>query len=230
MALADEIRRLRDRALAELHAAHDYYADTRVAWDIADQFILAGNTFRVQNTLTGSVTTHLDLPAKARLYVAGRLTAATFQDFVSIFEAFFFDLLRLWLLAYPQSLFGKKVDFRSVFEAPDKDAITLHVVNRELNELLYERPATWFAYLEDRVKLGSPTAEEVERIAEAKASRDVLVHGRGVVGKAYELKAGRFARYREGETMDLPELYHRETWELLCKVVADVSNGAAARA
>ena len=30
--------------------------------------------------------------------------------------------------------------------------------------------------------------------------------------------------------MDLPEQYHRETWELLRKVVADVSDAAAARA
>jgi hypothetical protein len=31
MALADKIRSLRDRVLADLNAAHDYYTDTKTA-------------------------------------------------------------------------------------------------------------------------------------------------------------------------------------------------------
>jgi hypothetical protein len=34
MTLADKIRALRDRVLADLNAAHDYYADSKFAWDI----------------------------------------------------------------------------------------------------------------------------------------------------------------------------------------------------
>jgi hypothetical protein len=34
MALADDIRALRDRALAELAAAHDYSTDTKMSWRI----------------------------------------------------------------------------------------------------------------------------------------------------------------------------------------------------
>jgi len=47
-----------------------------------------------------------------------------------------------------------------------------------LNEVLYERPAEWFAYLQEKVKLGCPSAVEIERIAEAKATRDALIHNR----------------------------------------------------
>ncbi len=153
----------------------------------------------------------------------------TFQQFISIFENFLFELLRLWLLAYPQSLAGKKVDFKTVWDAPNKDAIALLVVNKELNELLYERPAGWFAYLEGKVKLGCPTASEIDRIAEAKASRNVLIHNRGVASKTYEAKAGALARYKDGQRIDIPEHYHRETWELLRKVITDVANAAIAK-
>jgi hypothetical protein len=229
MALADDIRALRDRVLADLNSAHDYYTDTTIAWDMVRQVIAAGQTFSVRNMITGTVTTQADLAAKASGYVAGQLAEATFQQFISIFENYFFDLLRLWLLAYPQNLFGRKVDFQAVWDAPDKDAITLLVVNRELNEILYERPAAWFAYLEDRAKLGCPTADEIDRIAEAKASRDVLVHNRGVAGKTYTSKAGTLARYKDGERIDVPEPYHRETWELLRKIIGDVSNAASAK-
>ena len=229
MALSDDIRALRDRVLADLNAAHDYFADTKIAWDIVDQVIAAGRTFSIQNVTTGTLTTEAELVRKAQGYMEEQLSEATFQQFISIFENFFFDLLRLWLLAYPRNLLGRQVEFRAILEAPDKDAITMLVVNKELNEVLYDRPAGWFAYLEEKAKLGCPTPEEIDRIAEAKASRDVLVHNRGVASKAYQAKAGKLARYTEGERIDIPERYHRETWELFRKVVAEISDAAIAK-
>ncbi len=99
-----------------------------------------------------------------------------------------------YCLLPPKSLMGRKVDFRTVLEAPDKDAITSFVVGKELNEILYERPAGWFAYLEDKAKLGCPSREEIDRLAEAKASRDALVRNRGVASSVYVSKAGGLAR------------------------------------
>src|SRR5438874_13143330 len=109
---------------------------------------------------TGTVTSQVELASKARGYVTEQLAETTFQQFVSIFENYFFDLLRLWLMAYPQNLIGKKVDFKAVLDAPDKDSIALLVVNKELNEVLYERPTGWFEYLEAKAKLGRPTTGE----------------------------------------------------------------------
>src|SRR5207249_3392401 len=111
-----------------------------------------------------------------------------------------------------------------------KEAVTLHVVNKELNELAYERPKDWFKYLEGRVKLGCPTEEEVDRIGEVKASRDILAHNRGIANKIYLSKAGKFARFGDAQKLDIPEHYHRETWELIRKVIADVFGAAAAKA
>src|SRR5438105_3861742 len=122
MGLADDLRALRDRVLADLNAAHDYFAETRIAWGIARKAIAAGHTFSIRNTTTGTVTTQTDLAGKARRYMAEQLAEATFAQFISIFENFFLDLLRLWLMAYPQSLSGKKVDFLAVLDAPDKNA------------------------------------------------------------------------------------------------------------
>jgi hypothetical protein len=229
MALADTVRALRDRVLGDLDAAHDYYVDTKTAWRIVYKVVQAGNRFTNRNQTTGTMTSQADLVGKARRYVAEQLAEATFQQFIAIFENFFFDLLRLWLTAYPQSLSGRKVDFKAVLDAPDKDAITLLVVNKELNEVLYERPAAWFAYLEQKAKLGCPTPDEIDRIAEAKASRDVLAHNRGIAGKAYESKAGQHARYNDGQRIDVPEHYHREAWELIRKVVAELSDAAIAK-
>ena len=229
MALADAIRALRDRVLEDLNTAHDYFVDTKIAWMIVHKVVQSGRMFGNRNATTGTVTTQAELDRKAKRYVAEQLAEATFQQFISIFENYFFDLLRLWLKAYPQNLMGRKVDFKVVLDAPDKEAITLLVVEKELNEVLYDRPAGWFAYLEDKLKLGCPTPTEIERIAEAKATRDVLVHNRGVATKTYESKAGKLARDKDGQRIDIPEYYHRETWELLRKAIADIANAAIAK-
>jgi hypothetical protein len=229
MALADEIRALRDRSLAALDAAHDYHVETQFAWQVVRNSIRGGRSFTILNKATGTSTTQTDLVAKSRAYVATRLPEATFQQFLSIFEAFVFDFLRLWLTAYPMGLFRRMVDFESIWNAADKEAITRMVVDKELNEILYERPAGWFSYLEGRVKLGCPTADDVARIAEAKATRDALVHNQGVANRTYEAKAGAIARHREGERIDIPDDYHRATWLLLRRVVADISDAAVAK-
>jgi len=229
MALAEEIQNLRDRVLADLTAAHDYYTDTKTAWDIVRQASAAGRTFSIQNLTTGTITTQVELAGKARGYVAEQLAEATFQQFIAVFENYFFDLLRLWLMEYPKNLSGKKVNFEDVLDAPDKDAITFRVVSREVNAILYDRPTGWFEYLEEKAKLGCPTQEEIGKIAEAKASRDVLVPNRRVASKTYESKAGNLARYKDGQRIDIPEHYHRETWELLRKLVMDISNAAIAK-
>ena len=144
MGLADEITALRDRVLADLSAAHDYYTDTKIAWDIVRGAISAGQTLAIRNMTTRTVTTQADLAGKSNAYVAEQLAEATFQQFISTFEYYFFDLVRLWLMAYPENLSGKKLDFKEVLDAPDKDSITARVVSKAVNEILYERPTGWF--------------------------------------------------------------------------------------
>src|SRR5437588_265933 len=115
MALADDLRALRDRVLADLNDAHDYHTDTITAWGIVRDVVASGRMFTNQSPVTGTVTTQADLVRNADGYIAQQLAEATFQQFLAIFEAFFLDLLRLWLTAYPQSLLGRKLDFKTVF-------------------------------------------------------------------------------------------------------------------
>ena len=226
---AGQIQQLKDRSLKELDHLYDYYADTRHAWSLVRVMISTGHRFTDLNKVTGTITTQNDLLQKSQGYLENQLTEATFQQFLAIFENFYFDLVRLWLTAYPESLGKKTIDFRSVLQMPDKEAIVDLVVSRELNEVAYQRPTDWFAYLDDRAKLGCPSPAEIERIAEAKASRDLLAHNRGMANKAYEFKAGRLARFRDGERIEVNDPYHREVWLLLKKVVADLSEASAAK-
>ena len=223
MLVIQRFQALRDRALNELSAAHDYYVDTKMAWRIVQEVIREGRVFTIRNMTTGSITQELQLATKARDYVTEDLAKSTFQQFVSIFEYFVFDFLRCWLVAYPQSLNSRTLPFKDVLDSSDKEEITLLVVNKELNEIAYDRPREWFAYLESRARLGCPSPREIELIGEAKACRDVLTHNRGIANKIYETKAGDAKRFCSGERLEISEQYHGDTWELFRKVISDLT-------
>jgi hypothetical protein len=230
VALADEIRALTTRTLAALQASHDYHTYTKRVWRLFQQVVKEGRKFTFRNVATGTRVDEQALRGRAQLYVTDYLAPATFQHFVSLFEDFFFGLLRCWLAAYPSSLSRKQVEVGAVLKAPDKSAIVLAVVDRELNELKYDRLADWFAYLERLAGLGCPTADEIAGLAEIKASRDILVHNNGIANATYVSKAGTRARYHDGEELEIPEQYHRASWEVINKAVRDVSAAAIAKA
>ncbi len=194
------------------------------------QIVREGRQFTFRNLATGTRVDERILLGRAQLYVTDYPISSTFQQFVSLFEDFVFGLLRSWLVVYPGSLSRKQVEFGTVLKAPDKAAILLAVVDKELNDLKYERSGKWFAYLERLAHLGCPTTDEIEQLAEIKASRDVLVHNNGVANALYVAKAGRRARCQDGDKLELPEQYHRESRETIKNVVHDLSTAAIAKA
>ena len=230
MALADDIHDLTARTLSALEASHDYHTYTKRVWRLLQQVVREGRKFTFRNPLTGTRVDEQVLLGRAQLYLTDYLMSSTFQHFVSRFEDFFFELLRHWLAAYPASLSKKQVEMAAVLKAPDKGAIVLTVVDKELNELKYERVADWFAYLERLAKLGCPSEDEIEELAEIKASRDILVHNQGIANATYVSKAGRRSRYKDGERLEISEPYHRASWEAINKVVREISAAAISKA
>ncbi len=68
-----------------------------------------------------------------------------------------------------------------MLKARDRDEIIAGVPLKQLNELKYEAVRGWFDALNEAVKLGCPTEDEADALAELKATRDVLEHNAGVV-------------------------------------------------
>jgi hypothetical protein len=164
MALVSDRRALRSRVLADLEQAHDYYVHTKAAWAFIEKAVAGRRRFTIRNPATGTTTSHSELVRKSTGYVAEQLAQSTFQQFLAIFEGFLFDLLRLWLTEYPQSLLGKKVDFALILDAPDKEAIVQLAIGKELTEILYDRPQGWFAYIEQRAtRLPEPGRDRPHR-------------------------------------------------------------------
>jgi hypothetical protein len=227
MSLIADIQQIKERTLSDLDSAHDYYIHTKYAWGILQNYIkTSGEKFILKNLTTGNAFTENDLLGKTQDYIAEQLAESTFQQFLSIFDAFFSDFLQVWLKAYPASLQGKQLHYKVVLDAPDIETISLHVINKELNEVLYKRPKDWFSYLNNLVQLDCPPESQIEQFAEAKAARDILVHNRGNANESYLQKAGKLARTVRGERIEISESYHQSTWRLIRTIVEDIVGAA----
>jgi len=228
MALYNDIVNSRERAISLLHDSHDYFTYTKGAWRILQLSIqFHGSRFLLRNLSTNSAISETDLLARAQRYVAQELTSATFQQFVSIFESFLFEVIRCWLLTYPNSLSSRQLSGKDIFALPDKAAIVDALVEKELNDIFYDRPANWFNYLKERTGIHVPTSKDTEQFAEIKATRDVLIHGQGIANEHYKNKAGKAARAQPGQPLDVSEPYHQTSWELIRRLVHEIGGAMA---
>src|SRR6185312_11532269 len=138
MPLSADIEALRDRVLADLAAAHDYYTNTKQAWRVVQLYVDSGETVQFFNAHTGNEVPAADLPDRAQFYVTEYLAAATFQQFVSLFEDFVLGLIRLWLRAFPQKLGKRTLTAAVVFEAKDIDQVREQIIQQQVLDIAYK--------------------------------------------------------------------------------------------
>lgn len=142
------------------------------------------------------------------------------QHQVALFEHLFFDMLRLLLSDQPLRLPGKRqIEYSVIVAAKTKDEVICTLIERELNEIKYKSVGEWFAYLERLVSKCKFSDADLGKIAEAKATRDLLVHNAGIANKIYLQKAGQFARYKVGEEVGVDGDYTLDMWQLLSSVL-----------
>jgi hypothetical protein len=228
VAVADEIDALCLRTKSDLDDLSNFGKHNHVIWTQFKVWVQQGNTLRSKNAKTGTKVTEKDL---LRLYARYRTTylfGLSFVQLVTIAEAFLFDFLRLLLTNDPRHLAQKKqIEVGVALSVADREALVLLIAERELNELRYDRPKAWFDYMGKIIKLGCPTEEEIERIAEMKAARDLIIHNSGIVNTIYADKAGTKARYAPGDKVVIDRPYFEGCWALAKKLVDDI--GAATK-
>ena len=202
MSLADQIRGLAGRVQEGLRISWDFYDHTKASWQATKELARGGDAVNIRDRQTGAILSATELDGLAQRYVTVNLAESVFKDLASLLEDWVFGLLEVWLLAYPKGIPNKKdkpVPLADLLEAGDFDTILRDVVRRELLSIAYKRPAEWFDYLHDRVDLGCPTADQIKGLAEIKASRDVLIHNRGIVNRTYLEMTDDRARFRDGD-------------------------------
>ncbi len=230
------LRALRTQAINNFCAVMEFKAYTQLGYQFASNFA-ATMPQQTAITIGYSEFAHgLGLQNKTVLpnELSGYFTRAYDEHFlqlivqhqIALFESMFFDALRTVLIAQPIRLPSKRqVEYGVIVSAVDKDQIISALVDRELNELKYKPVADWFAYVTKLVSDICISDQDLGQIAEAKATRDILVHNAGVVNETYQQKAGSFARGSLGETISVVGDYSRDTWQLLAKVLVRVIDG-----
>jgi hypothetical protein len=226
MPIVEDVRGLIDRTNRDLDEWSDFLEHTKAVWRGFQFWVKAGNTFRARNAATGKEFSEADLTSLSQYYITEHLASFAFQRYISVFEAFVFDFLRILLLRNPGSLSGKELKFGAIVSKPDLATVVQEVIDHQLNEIRYAKPKDWFEFIDKVQRLGCPSADEVEGLAEIKATRDVLEHNAGVVTKVYMDKSGKKARFKAGEYVELPDMYLRDCWLLLKKISNDLANAA----
>jgi len=230
VAVADETDALARRAKSDLDDLFNFEAHIDLIWKHFKVWVHQGNTLKSKNLRTGTEVTEQDLIKLYARYRTTYLLGLSFVQLVTVFEAFLFDFLRLLLTHDPRHLALKKqIEVGVALSAADRGALVLLIAERELNELKYDRPKAWFDYMGKIVKLNCPTADEIERIAEMKAARDLIIHNSGIVNKVYLDKAGTKARYASGDKVVIDRLYFDDCWGLAKKLVDDIAAAAKLR-
>jgi hypothetical protein len=230
VAIADEIDALARRTQNDLDDLHNFGVHVHVIWEQFKRWAKAGNRLKSKNSRTKTEVTEGDLVNRYARYRITYVHGLGFVQLTTILESFVFDFLRLLLTNDPRHLAQKKqIEVGVVLAAADKDAIVWLIVERELNELKYDRPRAWFDYLNRIVNLGCPTQDEIERVAEMKAARDLVIHNAGIVNAIYLDKAGSKARYALGETVVIDRAYFDDGWKLAKGLVDDIVASAKRR-
>lgn len=229
MPVTDDLRAIAARTERELDAVHDFFEHSKIVWHSFQIHVEQGHRIAAENPATGTRIDQDDLVRLAPQYTSAYLTTFTFRQFVSVFEVFLFNFLHRLLLHNPWQFSEKQLDFGTILKAASRDEIISDVIRRQLNELRYEHLREWFAAVNKAVRLDCPTEEEIDALAEIKATRDILEHNAGVVNEIYRRKAGKKARYEVGDHIELEDAYHLESWRLIKKVVRDVTSAAIGR-
>jgi hypothetical protein len=215
MSMSDDLRAIAERANRELDAVHDFFEHSQIVWKSFKTVVGEGHRLVADNPATGSRIDQDGLVELAPQYIRNYLATFTFRQFVSTFEVFLFGFLHRLLLHNPWQFSQKQLDFSTVLKAASRDEIISEMILKQLNELKYEQLREWFAAMNRTIKLDCPTEDEIERLAEVKATRDILEHNAGVANETYCRKAGKKARYQPGEVVAIDDAYHLDSWRLI---------------
>jgi hypothetical protein len=229
MAVHDDLRGIANQAHRELDSVHDFFEHSKIVWRSFQILVDEGHKVAAENLATKTRIDQDDLIRLAPKYTRDYLSTFTFRQFVSAFEVFLFNFLHRLLLHNPWQFSKNQLEFEIVLKAGDRDEIISGMILKQLNQLKYDAVREWFVAAEKAVNLGCPTADELDTLAEVKATRDILEHNAGVVNEIYRRKAAKKSRYNVGDLIEIDDSYHLESWRLIKKVITDVTNAAIAK-
>jgi len=223
--MSSQISELRDRTLAGINELYEFYGCTLWAYHVSDKV--------QQHSPSSILLFHSDIGLEDSVVedyrnrlpkFSDELQSLVFVQLLTKFEAFFFDLLKILLIQRPVRLPKKRtISYGEVVECDDLNELLGRLVAKDLNELKYQPVKDWFEKLQEIVNISPPSEQQIVRLAEMKASRDLIVHNSGIINEIYIKKVGEAARGRLGDLIAMATPYLKDSFKLLISMVETVS-------
>ncbi len=171
MPITDDLRATAEQAIHDLEDVISFFEHSNIVWRSFAAFVRSGHTVTATSIATHKTIDENSLVALGPRYSRDYLTTFTFRQFVSTFESFFFAFFHRVRQHNPWPLVQRQVDFNTVLRAKDRDEIISTVISKELNEVKYRSVREWFRSLDETIKLGCPSNDDINSLAEVKATR-----------------------------------------------------------
>lgn len=232
MPLIEELRKLEARALTNIERLQDFQAFTGHSYDRYSQMVDAGHlTGTVQNVRT---KTNLNVTEIAKLlleFLDDDLLRVSLYQVIADFEDFFFDFLTLLSQNNPHGALSEQqpLTVKDVLAWPNREQLINHLIEKKLHKLSYKSVNDWFKQLDKVLGRVSPRPEDITRIAEIKATRDIFAHNGGVANDIYIGKAGNLARAEDGQPLELSRPYVYDSSDFLKHQVINLTEAACTR-
>jgi hypothetical protein len=229
--LVEQLRRVASLTTRKIEQLQDFHAFTGHSYDRYSKMSAAGHLKgSVTNARTKTVLRDDELAAVLLGYLDNELASIVVYQLVSTFEDFFFDFVELLLRNNPHALSQKRqVAVEDIIAAADMPSLIGYLINSELENLRYKRVDEWFAFLRKVIGLSSIKPEDIERIAELKASRDILAHNASITNDIYVRKAGKLARGEPGQRLPMTRPYVYGSADFLKEFISRLATDAESR-
>ena len=215
--MKEYIKKLGEKSSSEILKIVHFHALTAYTYYFTEKKVTSGEKLTLiladprfnKETISGT-----ELLPRLRDYNKTYLIDLSFLHCVSIFEWYLFDLLEALLKLRPEHIGSKKqLELSIVFDSADKSEIIEKIIDAELNKLKYQNVIEWMVYLNKIVKIKYPSDSDIKKLAEIKASRDIIVHNNYIVNDVYLRKSGKCARFKLGGKLNVNE---KEYFNLVC--------------
>ena len=157
-------------------------------------------------------------------YLDEELPQVVLYQLVSYFESFFFDLLKVLLMHNPRALPpGRQLTVKDVLDKAGWKELVMGMIDEELHKQQYRNVREWFEFLGSVLNTDPVPERDIDRLAELKASRDLLAHNQGRVNDTYIKKSGRLARSRTvGDKLAYDRKYVYDAGDFLTDFVTNI--------
>lgn len=140
---------------------------------------------------------------------------------IALFDAYLSDVLEEVMLFRPELLRSKKqLTYEKILEIGNFEKLVEYLVKREINELSYKSIRDQTDFYRERFGLViEESGVSVEQLIELRASRNLFVHGNGIVNHIY-LDQVVDSRYVAGDVLIMDIDYFKSSFDKI-KMLAD---------